>query len=566
MDLNLTRIEATTTSGYGLFATSNFESGDVVLSIRNPYLLAVENRALHFVCGFCFAEADEDVDLQPCTQCGIIKFCSNSCQEAASMSGGTHQLECFCLRQLHASGGQSGAPDCVTPTIVRATIQLLSRQNSASSSYDPEILQLSNHQDQIRQDKSRWEDIQLQARASASFSRRDKSFGLAVELLCRLSTNTFRVESNLGNGPMGLCLDPVLARINHSCQPNAVITFNGRCATLRTLHPIAKDEQIFISYFDETQRGEVRQVALKETWFFTCDCACCIRPIFASSYRSLLEYPIVSTTSLDVLIPYKETKEFSKKRLQDETPADVLRLYSSLHVIRHIEHIHANPPVLPIGPALDKRLEALKSSVSSLNDFLLIHHFTHPFGTLLNEIYLIYLQKTEYLSALIILLFLVIYVDPVEFPSPFHPQRAARLLALYKLLKLDIFDSNKLEKFGEDTEIVSDILEEVDWLAARCAVLSAISEVGKKCWGSESSVMVEMERDDIDMRAVMGVRTDGVMGNGGLAGIDVGKVGKYLKRIAGWVFNVVGLVSTDYGLFDFWVINSWERADREKWL
>jgi hypothetical protein len=77
-------------------------------------------------------------------------------------------------------------PDGITPTVVRATIQLLSRQVSASTPYDPEITELATHQDQIKQNKSKWEDIQLQARASASFFKKDKSFDLAVELLCRV--------------------------------------------------------------------------------------------------------------------------------------------------------------------------------------------------------------------------------------------------------------------------------------------------------------------------------------------------------------------------------------------
>jgi hypothetical protein len=384
--------------------------------------------------------------------------------------------------------------------------------------------------------------------------------------ISQLSTNAFRVESSLGNGPIGLCLDPVLARVNHCCQPNAAITFNGRCATLRAILPIAKDEQIFISYIDETQRGEVRQAALKESWFFTCDCARCIEPNLASSYRSFLQSPVVTVASLNTLIPHKETKEFAEQLLREEAPTDILRLYSSLHVIRHIEHLNANPPTLPIGPALNRRLEALKSNISSLNDFLLIHHFTQPFPTLLNEVYLIYLQKEDYMSALIILLFLVIYTDPVEYPSPFHPQRATRLLALHKLLKLDIFDANMLEQYGGDHDMPSSILGEVDWFVARCVVLSAVREVGGKCWGSESRVMAEVERDHIDMREILKKRTGSVKGKGGMAGIDPGKTGKNLKRVAGWVFNVIGLESTEYGLFDFWTMDGWERGDREKWL
>jgi hypothetical protein len=106
----------------------------------------------------------------------------------------------------------------------------------------------------------------------------------------------------------------------------------------------------------------------------------------------------------------------------------------------------------------------------------------------------------------------------------------------------------------------SSIFTEVDWFAARCMVLNAVKEVGAKCWGSESRVMVEVERDDVDMKAIL----KSMAGKSGTAGMGLRKTGRNLKRVAGYVFDLVGLVSADYGLFDFWAMDNWGRAEREE--
>jgi len=43
--------------------------------------------------------------------------------------------------------------------------------------------------------------------------------------------------------PLGTGLYPVISIINHSCVPNAVLTFDDRTAYVRALQPIGKDEE-----------------------------------------------------------------------------------------------------------------------------------------------------------------------------------------------------------------------------------------------------------------------------------------------------------------------------------
>lgn len=50
------------------------------------------------------------------------------------------------------------------------------------------------------------------------------------------------------------------SQLNHSCRPNAVVSFphNSHCLTLKALKPLMPGEQIFISYLDECQLARSR--------------------------------------------------------------------------------------------------------------------------------------------------------------------------------------------------------------------------------------------------------------------------------------------------------------------
>jgi len=75
--------------------------------------------------------------------------------------------------------------------------------------------------------------------------------------------------------PLGIALDPLLCTANHSCDPNAVVVFNGSSASFRSLRRMAKHEEIFISYVDGTNPFTLRQAELKDRYAFVCACSKC---------------------------------------------------------------------------------------------------------------------------------------------------------------------------------------------------------------------------------------------------------------------------------------------------
>jgi hypothetical protein len=70
-------------------------------------------------------------------------------------------------------------------------------------------------------------------------------------------------------------VDPTLCLLNHSCDPNAFAMMNGQEVSVRTLKPIAKGEEIYISYIDTTNPYTRRQSELEARWFFACRCSKC---------------------------------------------------------------------------------------------------------------------------------------------------------------------------------------------------------------------------------------------------------------------------------------------------
>ncbi|TGO88098.1 hypothetical protein BPOR_0184g00080 [Botrytis porri] len=613
MDINHTIIGTAKDLGNGLFSTVDLNSGDSIIVIQKPLLLIAENQALHRVCANCFLEAGEGVELQPCSSCGVVNFCCVDCEKLSLRSEGSHGAECdlfksrktfehsrsqisaqpvtntafaysycrskkvtvYCIGckavnycgkkcedldrshheiQCKAVQSQSlgNSLNKMLPTAVRGTIQLVS--NPAALAKDSPLIELASHEDDLRNVQPKWDDISLQAHAVVNLLQQKPEFvKYALESLCRLSTNGFRVESNIGNGPIGLCLDPLLARANHSCYQNAAITFDGKRATLRALFPIAKGEQIFISYIDETQRREVRREALAKTWFFQCLCSRCT--VFQSIYGDLIDYPMVLTPSLDKLVPFQETYKFAKARVADEDPKTITRFFSLLHVLRHIEVMISNAH--KTYQNIDRRLEFFKKALGNLNDFILLQRYAQqPLPTVLNEIYLIYLEKSDYISALVVLIFLIIHADPINYPSPNHPQRVTRILALQRLCKF--LASLDPEEFGKwETENLNGGkqggLKNIDWISTCQLVMYGLRETGNRCWGKQSGVVRAVEVDITDVESIQEKRGDGEVGRtlrdwargkdaSGLGEVYAERLGTGLRELSSLVWDIVGVV------------------------
>ena len=78
----------------------------------------------------------------------------------------------------------------------------------------------------------------------------------------------------------GAGLYEVQSMINHSCRPNAEITFktNNNQITIVALNEIQPNKEILISYLDECQLASSRhsrRKELRQNYLFNCECERC---------------------------------------------------------------------------------------------------------------------------------------------------------------------------------------------------------------------------------------------------------------------------------------------------
>ncbi|KAI0063077.1 hypothetical protein BV25DRAFT_1802905, partial [Artomyces pyxidatus] len=95
-----------------------------------------------------------------------------------------------------------------------------------------------------------------------------------------LGTNSISIGALPGHNADHGAVFEQISRINHSCSPNAHFRWNadGFWGEIRALRPIAKGEQVTISYQPVYQPYRVRQAALKEQYEFRCAFMACSRP------------------------------------------------------------------------------------------------------------------------------------------------------------------------------------------------------------------------------------------------------------------------------------------------
>lgn len=145
--------------------------------------------------------------------------------------------------------------------------------------------------------------IRLMAKAAGAYSGTDLSEQEVLELYCRVLINSFSITPPTSLEEVGLAFDPTLARINHSCAPNARIHVNGAEATVLAERNVYPGDEITISYVDSEMNVAERRKELKERWFFDCKCERCMVELKGGTYikdqqanenRDLVEGPIRS--------------------------------------------------------------------------------------------------------------------------------------------------------------------------------------------------------------------------------------------------------------------------------
>ncbi|KAL2315375.1 Histone lysine methyltransferase Set6 [Schizosaccharomyces pombe] len=223
--------------GKGTVATDNIPIGKIIIRKRVD-ILSLDSANLKRTCSTCTEE--------------------KGCQKA---DWPFHKLECKALQASKQNG--------ILPSVCRLLIRLYLLWQKNPAIIEP----MEGHQNEFQAVSSSWSDAELIASAASHYTQIYQA-ELFQKLFCRLAVNAMNLVTSSFDS-LGMCLDTILCRLNHSCDPNCQIIFDGAIVQLVSKRDIKKDEQLFISYIDIRLPKSIRQKQLLKKYFFSCYCPRC---------------------------------------------------------------------------------------------------------------------------------------------------------------------------------------------------------------------------------------------------------------------------------------------------
>ncbi|KAF9519864.1 hypothetical protein BS47DRAFT_1481760 [Hydnum rufescens UP504] len=284
-------------SGRGLYVRSegvkSIKAGSTILLLP-PLVNVLSTRCLPSHCSYCHVEGPPSA-LKHCGKCKVVCYDSPVCQRN---DWGKHKQECHAITRWMASGsgGPSGnkADNTSVPTeAIRVLGRLLweMERSGPGSSWSQEIAHMQSHRSSLPPQSPAHGTLASLAHSLAKYLdiTQDPSafnrWGIQsardlVDLLSKFTTNSFTLTDPVLT-PIGVCISPSAALINHSCAPNAVVVFpqpkSSRPNPLMViaLRDIEPGQEILSSYIDITLPGPRRRHELKENYMFDCNCSAC---------------------------------------------------------------------------------------------------------------------------------------------------------------------------------------------------------------------------------------------------------------------------------------------------
>lgn len=98
-------------------------------------------------------------------------------------------------------------------------------------------------------------------------------------------SNECHSVERLEQARIAMAIFPTASLLNHSCDPNTIVSYEGRLVTIRATKKICKGEQILHCYGPHVKHMPTaeRQAALQNQYFFDCDCTACVRDSLTSN-------------------------------------------------------------------------------------------------------------------------------------------------------------------------------------------------------------------------------------------------------------------------------------------
>ena len=245
-----------------------------------PWVAVVISSRRTNTCPGCFRPGqapDPDID---CPECGLVSYCSWACRARDDL----HQHECRYLRQA----GTVPLRDEVR-VMIRAVGKLVDtggemRDLLAAGGEGDRVpgredlrrfSELLSHKEDFLKSKEKTEDIKLLYDETEEFLGDDMPpFNTFMEVLGRLYINGFEIcDAEMETYGWGVYLGPSV--LDHSCQPNCVVSFTGKNLTVTTTQQVSSLAEARISYLNPKLPTQLRLEKLRHNYYFTCICNKC---------------------------------------------------------------------------------------------------------------------------------------------------------------------------------------------------------------------------------------------------------------------------------------------------
>ncbi|KAM6085676.1 histone-lysine N-methyltransferase SMYD3 isoform 2-T2 [Theristicus caerulescens] len=251
--------------GSGLRSRRRVRPGELLYRAE-PFAYVVTKEQLGGVCERCLRRNE---DLRRCSQCKVAKYCGKSCQKEAWLD---HKQECRCLK--------SAEPN-FPPDSVRLAGRIVFKLLRQSVCLSERLYSFSDLQSNIEQLSEEMKDglrhlaqtLQLYLQTEIQDASHLPPAADFFQIFTKVTCNCFTIS----NGEMqdvGVGLYPSMSLLNHSCDPNCVIIFEGYQLLLRSVREIQIGEEDAEKLAGEEHAwkevkdavNEVRYPKSKEEW------------------------------------------------------------------------------------------------------------------------------------------------------------------------------------------------------------------------------------------------------------------------------------------------------------
>ncbi|KRZ37466.1 Histone-lysine N-methyltransferase SMYD3 [Trichinella pseudospiralis] len=210
--------------------------------------------------------------------CGVL-YCDENCHNQAISD---HRYECKVL--LHSKGD-------IPSDSIRLMVRIIGKLNDHSNTSDfsckasyenRKYHNLMSHKDEIFKDEKRTSEFSRCCYFLKCIIEPNElpETTILMEMFGKILINSFVILDNeLNSAGLGLYLN--LSKLNHSCNPSCVVTFDGPKAYLNTLNSEFEVttstilENLTISYVALIDDTAHRRKALRERYYFICKCERC---------------------------------------------------------------------------------------------------------------------------------------------------------------------------------------------------------------------------------------------------------------------------------------------------